>query len=428
MNIIYFLSGTKEIKKVKVRLYHNRLDIPASTNLLAKVEEWDAETQLFKQYKGKDKELKQKNEDNIAKLLALKKIIHKEFNNDFANGEIINVDWLKKIIAKAFFRPNAEEKMLNHRNTIYLYDFGKDWLENKSSKWRNSKSKPLTNKAKSQYLKTLEFFKEYQGERQIKLKDFTTQEIEGFFDFIMDKKYSFVTAKKKLTELKFLCDKAQKLKLNINTDYLIPILRTDPYPEIEEIYLNESEIESIFNYDFSDNETMDIIRDNFILSLWTGIRLSDLSTLDSKNLINGLLEVKSVKTNTISKIPLHPQVKYTLEKRFGNLPPKANKDQYNVLIKEICRLCKIDSPTFGKIKDKEKNREIAGYYPKYKLVSSHIARRSYATNLSDKISTKAIAKMLGHKSEKMTEFYNKKSKLEYAYELNEILNPTQEKK
>jgi integrase len=409
MNITYSLTGTKEIKKVKVRLYHNKLDIPVTTNLVSKAENWDSDSQLFK-----------KNNTVNKKLIELKENIANEFNTDFSNGEIIDKQWLNEVIKRTFFRPNKERKMQNHKDTVYLYDFGKDWLENKSGEWRNSNSKPLTKKAKGQYMKALELFGEYQGKRNIKLRDFSLEEIKGFFHFLIDKNYSFPTAKKKLTELKFLCDKAKNMNLNVNTDYLTKTIFKDTAPEIEEIYLNDAEIESIFNQDFSDNDLLDIIRDNFILCLWSGLRISDLVTLDSNNIINGMIETISVKTKTLAKVPLHPQVKYILEKRFGNLPPKVKKDEYNIQIKEICRICKIDQPVYGKIYDKKKDRDIAGYYPKYKLVSSHIARRSFATNLSDKISTKAISKMIGHSNEKITEFYNKKSKLEYADELSKI--------
>ncbi len=413
MNIIYFLQGTKEIKKVKVRLYHNKLDLTASTNLPARSEHWDSESQLFVNDNATRRQWN-------VKLNVLKNTIETEFSTDFINGEVMDTQWLNNIIKKVFLRPDQEEKLHNGRTTTYLYDFGLDWLKNKSKDWKNSNSKPLTKKAKGQYLKALELFNEYQGNRHIKLRDFTLTEIEKFFHFLIGKDYSYSTAKKKLTEIKFLCDKAKRMKLNICPDFEAKTVFKDPNPEIEEIYLNETEIESIFNYDFSDNETMDIIRDNFILNLWTGIRISDLNTLDSKNLINGMLEVISVKTKTLSKIPLHPMVKYTLEKRFGNLPPKVTDNEYNIQIKEICRLCKIDAPTYGKLKDKDKNREIAGYYPKYKLVSSHIARRSFATNLSDKISAKAISKIAGWSNEKMAELYNKKSKLEYAEEVSKL--------
>ncbi len=413
MNIIYFLQGSKETKKVKVRFYHNRLDLTTSTSLLCKTENWDPVSQLF----VNDNTTRRK--WNV-KLNLLKDNIETEFNTDFLNGEIMDTKWLENIVKKTFLRPNMEEKLHNDRTTVYLYDFGVDWLENKSADYRSKKSKPLTKKRIGQLTKALSFFAEYQGTRHIKLKDFSLEEIEKFFHFLIDQKYSFSSAKKRLTELRFLCARAKKMNLNINPDYLQKIDVEDSSEEIEEIYLNETEIEIIFNKDFSDNDLLDIVRDRFILSLWTGIRVSDLNTLDSNNIINGLLEVVSKKTNTLSKIALHPHVRYTLAKRGGLLPPKVSENEYNIQIKEVCRLCKIDAPTYGKLKDKEKKREIAGYYPKYKLVSSHIARRSFATNLSDKISTKAISKMLGHKSLTTTELYNKKSKLEYSEEASNL--------
>jgi integrase len=403
MKIVYRLIGTKELKKVYVRLYHNKLNLPVSTNLISRTEDWDSNLELFK-----------KNKEANKKLIDLKINIENAFNSDFSSGVIMDKAWLKNIVTKTFLRPNKEEKLLNHSYTIFLDDFGIHWLENDAKEWKNSRSKLLTNKAKSQKLKALEQFKEFQSQKdkKIRLIDFTTQEIKGFYDFLIAKKYSVSTAKKTLSEIKFLCKRALELKFNVCLDFEQPILFKDDSVKVDDIYLNESEINTIFNYDFSDNETMDIIRDNFILSLWTGKRISDLMNLNSENLMNGIIESIDIKTNAFVKVPLHPQVKAVIKKYFGCLPPKVNKDEYNLQIKEICRLCKIDAMTYGKVFNPKTERKVTAYYEKHKLVTSHTARRSFATNLSRFLPLKHVAKILGWSDEKMVNHYNKTTEAE----------------
>jgi hypothetical protein len=411
MNIRYKLLGTREYKKIYVRLYHHKLDIPVNTNLITKTEDWDATAQLFKR-------------NNIAnkQLIELKINIENAFNSDYATGTIINKDWLTNIVAKTFLRPSKEENLINPPHTIYLCDFGQYWLDNHAKTYRTENATFFTPKAITQHTKALQQLKEFQGNRQIKMIDFDLTEIKNFYYFLIDQDYAVNTAKKTLTEVKFLCKRAKELKFNINLDFEVKTVFKDNSPEIEDIYLNESEIETIFKHDFSNDEYLDYVRDNFIINLWTGIRINDFVNLDQNNFINGIIETTTSKTNTIVKIPLHPQVKAVLAKRNGLLPPKVTETEYNIQIKEICRICGINAQTFGKVFDSTIQRKVAKYYHKYELVTSHIARRSFATNLSNKLSSQAISKIAGWSTDKMAKHYNKKSKLETAQELENIWN------
>ncbi|AWV96777.1 hypothetical protein DJ013_00640 [Arcticibacterium luteifluviistationis] len=47
----------------------------------------------------------------------------------------------------------------------------------------------------------------------------------------------------------------------------------------------------------------------------------------------------------------------------------------------------------------ETNRKTEGIYPKWKLISTHIGRRSLATNLYGKYATPLIVAMTGHARE-----------------------------
>jgi integrase len=279
----------------------------------------------------------------------------------------------------------------------------------------------MTHKAKTQKTKALEEFVEFQTKEglkakkqnyKIRLKDFNLERINRFYAFLIGKGFAHSTSRKTVYYIFFFCQRAKEMKFNVCLDFKEKIVFRDRSTKVEDIYLNEAEIEAIFKHDFSDNEHLDIIRDNFILSLWTGKRISDLRNLTASNLINGRIESIDIKTQTLVKLPVFSQTKAILDKRQGFLPPKVGKNEYNVQIKEVCRLCGIDGMTLGKVK--ENGRKVLAYYEKYKLVTSHTARRSFATNLSRYFTVKEIAVLGGWKSPRMVEHYIKETKEEVA--------------
>jgi integrase len=71
-------------------------------------------------------------------------------------------------------------------------------------------------------------------------------------------------------------------------------------------------------------------------------------------------------------------------------------------------------------KEKIIHRKKFGKYPKYELVSSHVCRRSFATNLYGKIDTLTIMKITGHKTEKQFLEYIKITPKEYAEKLKDF--------
>ena len=64
-------------------------------------------------------------------------------------------------------------------------------------------------------------------------------------------------------------------------------------------------------------------------------------------------------------------------------------------------------------------RKKFGKYPKYELISSHICRRTFATNLYGKLDTLTIMKITGHQTEKQFLDYIKITPKEYAIKLKE---------
>ena len=65
------------------------------------------------------------------------------------------------------------------------------------------------------------------------------------------------------------------------------------------------------------------------------------------------------------------------------------------------------------------NKRILGVYPKYKLISSHTMRRSFASNLYGKVPTIVIMAITGHTTEKSFLTYIKKPQRDFAERLKD---------
>jgi integrase len=356
------------------------------------------------------------NKDKInAKLYNLKAKITNKFNFDNINGEIIDGHWLEKAINECFGRsPLVAGKIESWK--IYLLDFCTYWLKNESSKTKETAIKQYTvfvDLHLTNYLKENNLTK-------IKIKEVSNKNIENFINYLLAKDYSPDTVKRHATRFKFFLTKAENMNLEVNKNYKEPIkvnISKDA-ETVKEIYLNEKEIESIFNLDYSNDVDLDNIRDNFIIGLCTGLRVSDFNNnLNQTNIIDDFIEIKTKKTGSTVAIPIHKFIVEILKKRNGQLPKTVNDVTFNKQIKKICKKAKITEITQGNVFDTATKRNKLDYYKKYELVSSHICRRSFATNLYGKVPNYVIQVVGGWSTEKMMLHYIKKSNREQAEEL-----------
>ena len=130
------------------------------------------------------------------------------------------------------------------------------------------------------------------------------------------------------------------------------------------------------------------------------------------------LEFTQQKTNTKMTISIHNKILEILEKRGFNFPDRINDQRYNLLLKEVCKQAKIDNIVFGGLMIG--NRIVTSDYKKYQLVSSHIGRRSFATNFYGILKTNQLKNMTGHSTEKMLLTYIGKANDDIAVEVAEI--------
>lgn len=144
--------------------------------------------------------------------------------------------------------------------------------------------------------------------------------------------------------------------------------------------LTISEIAHLASMTF-DSATLTRTRDWFVIQCWTGMRRGDLMKLSMNDLSKHdgkwRIRVYQNKTHGLIDIPLHGHAEAIIE-RLGGLPRPMAHAHYGREIKTICRLAGFNEMMVGEMNTPFKKR---GTFPRWKLIASHTARRSAATNL-----------------------------------------------
>lgn len=179
---------------------------------------------------------------------------------------------------------------------------------------------------------------------------------------------------------------------------------------VKHIYLTDAEIARLYALDFTDEfrelnkidlkSSIEQTRDLFIIGCKTGLRISDLHLLNSSewNISKRTLTVNTQKTQKRVVIPLCDEVIAIYRKYNGIFPSPVYKSAFNRQIQRCAMIAGINDIIYnnvnkgGKIQQEE--------MPKWKLVSSHTARRSFATNLYKKShNSLMVMKFTGHTTE-----------------------------
>lgn len=162
------------------------------------------------------------------------------------------------------------------------------------------------------------------------------------------------------------------------------------------IFLTEDELQLLMDYN-PKNDKERFVRNVFCVSAFCGARHSDSVLFNEDNIIGDTLQYVSVKTKTPTTIPLKPIV----AEYIRTMPRITMGDKaFNATIRRIAQKCGINSRVKIFKAGEEKNGE------KWEFLSSHDARRSFASNLYLRgVDIYSISRMLGHSSVNTTQLY-----------------------
>ena len=138
-----------------------------------------------------------------------------------------------------------------------------------------------------------------------------------------------------------------------------------------------------------------------LIGLCIGQRVSDLLKLtlnDLRKAPTGLyIDIVQQKTKKAVTVGVaDPLVIQLLENKF---PKRVSQVVFNKQIKSLCKMAGIDGLVSGfKNNPKTRRKEVVSA-PKYEFITSHIMRRSFASNYYGKIETPLLMNITGHSKE-----------------------------
>ena len=211
-----------------------------------------------------------------------------------------------------------------------------------------------------------------------------------------------------ISRLRTVMSEGFKLKYHHTTDYQ-QFKRMSEQPDT--VYLTEEEIERIWNLKLTGKMEREA-RDLFLIGVYTAARFSDYSRLSEENISNGFITFTQRKTSDSVIVPLSPKIRIILD-RNGGRAPRMNQTVFNREIKKVCQKAGIDNEV--QVTRSEGATHRTELIPKWKLVSSHTARRTGATLLyKTGVPTRQCMLITGHKSENAFRKYLRITKEENA--------------
>jgi len=412
VNFLY--RSTKQTSNLIVRLLfrHKENDyvFGAKTEFEVSKHYWSKQHKLKRQ---KDIDLINKQRDVINELNRIENHILKTFNN--VNIDYVNKEWLQNKVDE-YYNPPEQIALPNE-----LVKYVDTYIE-----FKKNELTPNTIKKFGVIKNKLNRFQDFR-KKVILIKDIDLNFKKEFEEYCLSEYYAPNTIARDIRFIKSFCNHA---KYNgIETSYQLEKVKSK-YIKVESIYLTENEINKIAN---KKNlvKHLDSARDWLLISCYTGQRVSDFMRFKKEMIryeknkegkLKPLIEFAQKKTGKLMTVPLSEKVIKILNKRDGEFPNVISDQKYNDYAKKVCKKAKINDKVEGSkkvevIPDSGKYRKETDIYEKWELVSSHIGRRSFATNNYGKIPTSFLKYITGHSTESMFLDYIGKSNKDIAMEL-----------
>ncbi|MDF2453992.1 MAG: tyrosine type site-specific recombinase [Bacteroidota bacterium] len=228
--------------------------------------------------------------------------------------------------------------------------------------------------------------------RKFDFEDINLDFYDEFNNYLSQKMgFKINTIGKQFKNIKVFLNEASERGYTTNNDYRNRKFKVLS-EEVDSVYLNEKEIECLFN-------------------------------LDLTNISNGYIKIKTIKMNKPVVIPIHKFVARIMRKyedEYENsLPPALSNQKMNEYLKEIGILAELTEKV--QVSHFIRGKRVDNVFLKSQLISTHTARRSFATNLylAD-FPTISIMAITGHKTERAFLKYIKVTPEQHAQKLQKF--------
>lgn len=208
--------------------------------------------------------------------------------------------------------------------------------------------------------------------------------MEAYRDFIITLSLNDNTVHRRLANFKVMLGRAAKQKVTEYTEFRYIRIAEDlgvRQKVADRIALYMEELTHLYRFRFSEPH-LGRTRDLFLMGCFTGLRHSDWNKirLDRVREFEGvqMLEVLTQKGSVPVMIPLHPIVRDIAERHGWNLPAVPVNQVINRQLKEMANEAGFTHPVT--YRESIGGRTVERTKQKWELISTHTARRSFATN------------------------------------------------
>lgn len=361
---------TTTVNKQRIRVY---------TKLRIEPKYWDKSNARCKT--GQHISLREKNRLQLInqKLSQLEASVYQEDERLAECGHYMTGESLRKKVIE-----NGLTEKAGVHPTAYLYKQVDDYLEGMNR--RGKRGIASTQRTYLTALKRLDAFCHSSSYPLRSFDDFDHRFFTAFANYLYSCSYQKGKERKQYTQntvvntikvVKNLLHRAYDNEMT-NNNYYQKVQTVLPADATEKIYLNEKEISRLAKLQLT-LQTEKNIRDMFVISCYTALRISDIQKMNDAVISNGVISLYQTKTKEPVSIPILKEIAPLIAYYSKNGFPAIDVCKANEVIKDLARRCHIDQDI--KFKEHRGGVEQIKTLPKWKLISFHTARRSCITNL-----------------------------------------------
>jgi integrase len=231
------------------------------------------------------------------------------------------------------------------------------------------------------------------------------------------------TVQKTLSTVKSFARLAESRGHQVNQAY--QFFKLPKKTQVSKIALSFEQLEQLHALDLSVNAPLKRVRDLFLIGAYTGLRFSDFTRIRPEHIQDHrgqrVIEITTQKTDQTVYIPLHPVLDDVL-KKYGYSSPSISNQKMNDYLKELGKMAgfndeKVVNDATGGIR-REKTVQL------WEMLTTHVARRSFATNYYQKHPELIdnIMKITGHSTERMFRAYIVTDALDSALDFGDAIS------
>lgn len=385
------------------RLYFNGVQWQQALGISIPAEDYSPDIELV--VRGVDKDLHnrtiQTSKQTLSDILLRYELVEKkvptleqitaEYNRTMVNAGLLNIKGLRKEEPKAKLQDRIDEFVREQSRE-------KQWAEGTEKKFKTLK-------------RHLDNYRE-----PTTFADITEEWVYGLVNYWSEElNFDNTTVHRYIKHLRWYlrwCSNKGYYNGRLH-DTFKPKLKGSEFENKTIIYLTKEELQKLEDFEpAKGQEHLARVRDTFLFACYCGLRFSDVQALRPQDIKDDMITVITEKTNDTVTINLNKHTRAILAKyedyakAFGKCLPTISNQKANAYLHELCKVCKIDTPT--KQVSYKGDKRIDVLLPKYELITFHASRRTFITHAARLgIPVEVIMKFSGHHSMAMLKPYLK---------------------